>query len=278
MPSVLKCPVCAAGLNVESSRAVCAGGHSFDIARQGYVNLLLPDKRRGDEPGDSPDMMRSRRAFLRAGFYDGVAAAAAGALNGAIAGRERPRVADLGCGEGFFLAYIKRVLSAQYTPGDEWYGVDISRTGIRMATEYDRDVTWVVASVHNSPFLAHSIDAILSMWAPLVPAEFHRVVRENGAVVTVTPGPDHLDALRAVIYSSVEPHGPAGLIGDPDFRLAGASRARYPITLRSTEEILQLLAMTPFYWNISRETKARVEALSTLDLTVDAQIHVFRPL
>jgi 23S rRNA (guanine745-N1)-methyltransferase len=278
MPSILKCPVCAAPLNVESSRVACERGHSFDIARQGYVNLLLPDKRRGDEPGDSPDMMRSRRAFLRAGFYDGVAAAAADALNAAIAGREQTRVADLGCGEGYFLACTKRALSARHTPGDEWYGVDISRTGVRMATEYDRGVTWVVASIHNSPFLAHSIDAILSMWAPIVPAEFHRLLRKDGAVVTVTPGPDHLDALRAVIYSSVEPHASAALTGYPDFRLDAASRARYPITLRSNEQIMQLLAMTPFYWNISRETKARVEALSSLDLTVDAQIHVFRPL
>ena len=277
MTSILRCPVCHAQLVLESRTAACGQGHSFDVARQGYVNLLLPDKRRSLEPGDSPDMMRSRRAFLRAGFYDQVASAAGAALAEAIAGREQARVADLGCGEGFFLSQVKGALPGGDSGLHDCYGVDISRTGIRLATDYDRAVTWIVASIHNSPFLPQSLDAILSMWAPVAQDDLRRIVREDGCVVTVTSGPDHLDALRALIYASVEPHAAAPLAGSPHFERSGSSRVRYPIALRSREQIMHLLAMTPYYWNISLETKARVEAVSELELTVDAQIEVFRP-
>jgi 23S rRNA (guanine745-N1)-methyltransferase len=136
-----------------------------------------------------------------------------------------------------------------------------------------------VASLHDSPFLPQSLDVVLSMCAPIALADLRRVVRQDGALVTVTPGPDHLDALRALIYPSVVPHPPtpALMAGDTHFNLSASSRVRYPIAVNSREDIANLLAMTPYYWNISRETKALVDACSRLDLTVDVSVSVFRP-
>jgi len=104
-------------------------------------------------------------------------------------------------------------------------------------------------------------------------------VRQVGALVTVTPGPDHLDALRSIIYSNVTPHPstPALMAGDTLFEQTASTRVRYPIVVDSPAQIMNLLAMTPYYWNISRETRARVEALTRLELTVDANVNVFRP-
>src|SRR2546423_7737080 len=148
-----------------------------------------------------------------------------------------------------------------------------------MARTYDRDIPWVVASLHRSPFLPHSLDIVLSMFAPIDAADARRIVRDDGALVTVTPGPDHLDALRSIIYSDVQPHPstPALMAGDTLFEAPVSSRIRYSVVVDSSAQIMNLLAMTPYYWNISQATRARVEALSRLELTVDAYVNVFRP-
>jgi 23S rRNA (guanine745-N1)-methyltransferase len=105
------------------------------------------------------------------------------------------------------------------------------------------------------------------------------VLRRDGALVTLTPGPDHLDALRAIIYPSVVPHSstPSFAADDTRFTLAHSTRTRAPAAVTSHEDVRHLLAMTPYFWNISLETKARVEACARLEFTVDVNVNVFRP-
>jgi 23S rRNA (guanine745-N1)-methyltransferase len=196
-----------------------------------------------------------------------------------VAGRHEIHVADLGCGEGFFTSRLEQALAVAPSPAHTCYGVDISRPGITMATSYGREINWLVASLHRSPFRPQSLDAVVSMFAPIDAADMRRVLRDDGALVTVTPGPDHLDALRAIIYTSVTPHPqtPALMAGDTLFERTTSTRVRHPIVVDSPAQIMNLLAMTPYYWNINRATKARIEALSRLDLTVDACVNVFRP-
>src|SRR5258708_40177111 len=146
-----------------------------------------------------------------------------------------------------------------------------------MPTPCDGAIPGVVASLHRSPFLPRSLDVALSMFAPIDAADLRQVVRDDGALVTVTPGPDHLDALRHIIYTSVKPHPetPALMAGDTSFQQTASTRVRHPIVVDTPEQIMNLLAMTPYYWNINRATRARIEALSRLDLTVDAYVSVF---
>ena len=278
MTTVLACPVCGGALTLSASAAACAKAHSFDRSRNGYFNLLLA--KQSAEPGDSAAMLQSRRAFLHAGFYNQMSQATNAAVVQIVGPRSHAQVADIGCGEGFFTARLKRALvEAKPASAPVVYGVDISRPGVKMATSLDRGIYWAVASLHHSPFMPHSLDVVLSMFAPIDAADVHRVVRQVGALVTVTPGPDHLDALRAIIYSNVQPHSPtpALMAGDTLFEQSSSTRIRYPIVVDSSAQIMNLLSMTPYYWNISRETRARVEALTRLELTVDAYVNVFRP-
>ena len=276
--TVLACPVCGDALTIGAGAAACPNGHAFDRAKSGYLNLLLSNKKQSAEPGDSPAMMQSRRVFLQAGFYDPMSDAANSVVSGILSGRPAAQIADLGCGEGFFTSRLERAL-AEAVPGHVCYGVDISRPGIKMATSYDRAIIWMVASLHRSPFRPRSLDVVVSIFAPIDAADVRRIVRDDGALVTVTPGPDHLDALRGIIYSSVKPHPetPALMAGDTLFERTTPTRVRYPIVVDSTAQIMNLLAMTPYYWNINRATRTRIEALSRLELTVDAYVTVFRP-
>ena len=280
METVLACPVCGAVLTLTATTAACANKHTFDRARNGYVNLLLSTKKQSAEPGDSLAMLKSRRAFLQGGYYDQMAAAAIAAFDGV-----EGHVADLGCGEGFFTTRVYAAL-----PGSTLYGVDISRPGIKMAASHVENagprtgpgtgnINWIVASLHRSPFLPASLTAALSIFAPIDAADVRRVLRADGALITVTPGPDHLDALRAIIYTSAKPHSatPALMAGDTLFAHASSTRIRYPIVVESHAQIMNLLAMTPYYWHISPWAMAAIETLPRLELTVDAYVNVFRP-
>jgi 23S rRNA (guanine745-N1)-methyltransferase len=279
MTTMLACPVCGGALTLGARSASCSKSHAFDRARSGYLNLLPSNRKQSAEPGDSAAMLQSRRTFLQAGFYDSMSAAATVVVVGILAGRTHAHVADLGCGEGFFTTRLKHALDGAMSPAPVCYGVDISRSGVRMATSYDREICWVVASLHRSPFLPRSLDAVLSMFAPIDAADVRRVVRDDGALVTVTPGPDHLDGLRAILYEEVQPHSatPALMASDTLFEPSGYTRIRYPIVVDSPAQIMNLLLMTPYYWNINRDTRTRVEALSRLEVTVDAYVTVFRP-
>ena len=264
--------MCGAALTPGLAAATCPNAHSFDRARSGYFNLLLT--KQSAEPGDSAAMLQSRRAFLQAGFYDAMSSAANDAVAHVIGDRSSAQIADIGCGEGYFTARLKRT-----QPSAVAYGVDISRPGVRMATSSDREIHWIVASLHRAPFLPHSLDVVLSMFAPIDAADARRIVRDDGALVTVTPGPDHLDALRAILYDTVQPHPstPALMDGNTLFERSFSTRVRTAIVVDTSAQIRNLLAMTPYYWNISVATRARVEALTRLELTVDAVVHVFRP-
>ena len=274
--------MCGDALTLGATSAACPNAHAFDRARSGYLNLLLSNKKQSAEPGDSLAMLQSRRVFLKDGFYDQMSSATNAAVAEILAGRqgEVAHVADVGCGEGFFTARLKRALAAEVSPAPVCYGVDISRPGIRMATAYDREIHWVVASMHRSPFLPRSLDVVLAMFAPIDAADARRIVRDDGVLVTVTPGPDHLDALRAIIYTDVQAHSPTPALmeGDTLFAPANSIRVRESIVVNSSAQIMNLLTMTPYYWNINRKMQARVAAVSRLELTVDAYVNVFRPL
>jgi 23S rRNA (guanine745-N1)-methyltransferase len=232
---MLACPVCGEVLTLGAAAATCSNEHAFDRARSGYLNLLLT--KRSAEPGDSAAMLQSRRPFLQAGFYDTISSAANAAALEILANRTHAHVADVGCGEGFFTARLNRALADAISPAPTCYGVDISRPGVRMATSYDGEIHWIVASLHHTPFLPHSLDVVLCMFAPIDPADARRIVRDDGALVTVTPGPDHLDGLRALLYTDVQPHSPtpALMTGDTRFEPAGSTRVHESIVVADHE-------------------------------------------
>ncbi len=283
MSSLLQCPVCREPLLATPSGYQCVALHSFDAARQGYVNLVLSHNKHSKEPGDDPEMVLSRRRFLDLGYYNPISDGINEAVASVLAEMERTSecsVLDAGCGEGFYLARLKKALAQGSAPqlAMEYHGVDVSKFAVRFATQRDRSLGWFVASINDLPYLDDSLDIVLNIFSPANTPEFARILKEDGSLVFVSPGPRHLNGLREIIYPVTREHAAPAITEKAEafFAPAAVSRLTYPLSLKSHEEIMDLLAMTPYYWNIDRETKAKVVALDRLQLDVDVEIRVFR--
>jgi 23S rRNA (guanine745-N1)-methyltransferase len=283
MTVILQCPVCRKPLLNSADGYQCSNNHTFDAAREGYVNLLLAHQKNSKEPGDNKDMIRSRRRFLDLGLYDGIS----NGINEAVAGTlpqpgdERSfNILDAGCGEGFYLKRLKDFLTRRPGPpaSAEYYGVDISKFAVRQATQRDRMMDWFVAGVKDLPFAESSLDLILNIFSPADFPEFSRVLGKSGWLLIVSPGPKHLNGLREIIYPNVREHAPSTISEEAKqlFSLSTETRTNYQIELTDSSAIMDLLSMTPYFWNIDLKTKAKVEALDILALDVDVEVRVFK--
>ena len=186
---MLLCPVrgCHLPLITEDRRRLCPRGHSFDIARSGYTNLLQPQERRSRNPGDTAEAVAARRRLHDRGVTEPL-------LRG-IAEIAKPfpedSVLDAGCGEGFYLG------SLAGETGCEAYGVDISIPAVDAAARRYPGCEWIVANADRFiPWAEQSFSLVLSITARMNTAEFRRVLRNEGRLLVALPAPDDLVELR----------------------------------------------------------------------------------
>ncbi|MBE1535716.1 putative RNA methyltransferase [Actinomadura algeriensis] len=183
----LVCPVCGADLAMTEGRLHCPSGHAFDVARQGYANLLPGNARPGT--ADTPEMVRARAAFLGAGHFapivERLARTVARSMNGPGC------VVDAGAGTGY---YLSRILDR--TPGVVGLAVDISKHAARRAAKAHPRAGAVVADLWRPlPVRGGAADVVVNVFAPRNAAEFHRVLRPDGPLFAVTPSSGHLGPL-----------------------------------------------------------------------------------
>ena len=182
---VYACPICASALSQNGRVFRCSKNHTFDIAKEGYVNLLPAHKKRSLAPGDNAKMVAARRRFLGAGHYQTLADALIQTMG------HPQRLADLGCGEGYFTAALCRVAS-------EVYGLDISKVAVKAACK-QAGAKFVVASTMRLPFLNDTFDAVTVIMAP-TGDDILRVLKQGGIFCRVLPGEHHFVELRELAY------------------------------------------------------------------------------
>ena len=201
--SLFRCPICAAPLIREGRVYRCSNGHSYDIAREGYVHLLPPNKKHSKAPGDDKDMVAARVRFLGAGYYEPLRRtleeeAVRYAEEGAC-------LLDSGCGEGYYTAGIAQALrEAGKSPRTA--GIDLSKSALRHAARRDKGTEFAVASAYHLPVADTSIDLIVNCFSPMAGEEFLRVLRPGGRLLYVVPAPDHLWELKEVLYETPYPN------------------------------------------------------------------------
>lgn len=266
----LCCPLDGAGLTLNDKTWRCEHGHSFDVAKQGYVNLLPVQNKRSKDPGDSKVMVQARSRFLAEGFYAPLAEALAATVLAAPAGS----LLDAGCGEGY---YLRHVLDTAASRGAELSAaaLDISKWAVLAAANRDPRVSWLVASNSRIPVPDHSIDTLLCVFGFPVESEFKRVLSDGGRLIMVDPAPGHLRELKQVIYDEVKDK-PANLPISDTWPLASEQRVTFSVELPSRDMIHDLLAMTPHLYRASSSGRARAEALTSLTVTVDVWLRVFK--
>lgn len=244
MPQLI-CPLCRSALSREEKSWRCAGAHCFDIAREGYLNLLPVQHKNSRAPGDNPDMVNARHAFLGAGHYTPLRDAVLALLRA----QTPATLLDIGCGEGWYTAAMATVVA-------DVVGIDIARNAVQRAAKAHRGITWLVASSASLPLADASVALVSSLFSPLPAAEMARVLAPGGQLLVVTPAAGHLASLRAALFDEVTPHRPEKFIAElaPAFRLQQQQEVTFPLALDNAA-LQQLLLMTPYAWRAKREKR-----------------------
>lgn len=261
------CPVCGGALQLHLSgkNVSCQNQHSFDLAKEGYLNLLPVQYKHSKEPGDSKAMMVARRVFLEAGFYEPMAKTVAMMIDADRTRGQHMRLLDLGCGEGYYSRKI--ALYCNHNEQIALHGIDIAKFAIAAAAKKQPNARFVVASSNRMPYPNQYFDFVLRVFAPSDDVELMRVLKSSGLLLTVTPGPRHLWQLKQHIYNEVKEHPTEGLV-PLGFERVVAERLSYKITPDSQQR-MALLQMTPFAWRASESAQEALRSISEFEIETD---------
>ena len=275
----LICPVCDAPLAQVGRALKCPQAHSFDIARAGYVNLLLAGQKRPKILGDAKEMLRARRNFLTQRFYDPLSDALNERVYDHLA-NQRPNdapfptcIADVGCGEGYYLGRLKHHLDRQLGRDHVCYfGIDISKEAARLAAKRYKEMHFVVANVNQKLlFSNNAVKVLTNIFAPRNAAEFDRVIARDGLLLIIIPGPRHLASLSELnlLSLSMEPDKQKRVVEQftGAFRQIGERAVTHKIDL-DNQELVHLIQMTPNYWHSSSETWDNIKAIESVQTEV----------
>lgn len=272
-----RCPACKESLQLSNNQWICSEHHSFDIAKEGYVNLLLAQHKNSKQPGDNKDMVNARRAFLAQGHYLPLANTIADILHKHLSPEtfdaKTATILDAGCGEGYYLESITNNILKRFDddtkPNIYASGIDISKHAILKAAKKYKPTpfghfNFAVASCFDLPILDFSQNALIQIFAPAKSEEVARVLNKQGIWISVTPASEHLYELKSMVYDkpamhSVDEAVPSG------FSLLSQQEVRFDISLAKSIDRQNLLMMTPFYWTISESKKHAL--LSDLHMT-----------
>lgn len=276
--TLLLCPVCKEKLIKDDSKKLyrCNNNHTYDIAREGYVNLLISNQKRSKNPGDSKEMVLSRVEFLNRGYYKPISDKINEIITQTLEKSDDNKftIMDLGCGEGYYLNSSKTYMDEKNIEAD-FYGMDVSKEAVRYASKINKACVWAVGNNFNIPADDKSIDCLLSVFSPIDINECNRVLKDNGIFIRVLPRTDHLIQLRNIIYPEVHLNNKIYKADENENEYVNETNVTFDIELNK-EEILSLLKMTPHYWKSTQENKEKLEVYDSLVITIDMRIGVFK--
>ena len=262
----LLCPVCGEQLNLSDRQYRCIRNHSFDMARQGYVNLLTVQQKHSLNPGDTREQVLSRREFLEAGFYRPIADTLIHeAMKMGITGQ----ILDVGCGEGWYSAQLADALDAPLT------GLDISKEAVRCAAAKYKGKQWLCATAAHIPVADGSVSLLTSLFALTLPQEFSRVLKRDGYYFQVLAAEDHLLGLKGIIYDQLNFKEKNTVPELPGFELVKSVPIRFSFTVEG-KQVQNLFSMTPHVFRIGKEGAERLRKTEVLTDTASCVLNVYR--
>ena len=263
---MLCCPICGQLLTKEERAWRCEKGHSFDVARQGYVNLLPVQNKHSAQPGDTKEQVLARRSFLEGGFYTPIVEALC-----ALAKKHgcTGPVLDAGCGEGWYSSRLAESL------GCELMGLDISKEAVRAAAGRYKGPLWLCASAAHIPVTDGSVGLLTSLFAFTSAEEFYRVLAPAGAFIQVLAAQDHLLGLKEIIYPKIDLKEKDSVPELAGFELVESVPVKFTFTVEG-DQVENLLYTTPHVYRIGKEGAERLRGTQVLTDTASCVINVYR--
>ncbi len=252
---MLICPVCGLPLQICDRTVRCQAGHSFDMAKEGYVNLLRSN-RPGDAIGDDKLSARARRDFLNKGYYEALRQALCSLFS-----EKEGSVLDICCGEGYYTSALGR------NPKLQVYGFDISREMVRLAAKRGKG-TYFVANMAAIPVAPESMDYATHLFAPFIEEAFCRVLKPGGRLYTVIPGKQHLWGLKQALYETPYENDEK-LPQTKELKLVRVQKVTDTITLSCQEDIQAVFRMTPYYFHTGAGDKEKLLSYTSLETPVE---------
>jgi 23S rRNA (guanine745-N1)-methyltransferase len=271
---LLACPHCGGDLEDEGRTLRCARGHSFDVARQGYVALIPGGELR--HHGDTRAMVEARAAFLDSGHFDPILARAAelAGFSADVPGA----VIDVGAGTGHYLA---RVLDAW--PQRSGLALDASRAAAARAARAHPRAGSVMCDVWGDlPVRTGVAAVVLNAFAPRNGPEMRRVLHDRGTLVIVHPTRSHLQELVEALGLLSVGEDKDDRIGhqmEPWFEPIERTGLGYRVSLQA-HELEALVAMGPSAWHVDPDALAeRIASLRPpIEVTVSVSLTAYRPM
>ncbi|TBR45032.1 methyltransferase domain-containing protein [Marinomonas agarivorans] len=274
----LICPLDQLPLQEQSGAFVCAKGHSFDLAKSGYLNLLPVQKKHSKDPGDSKEMVRARQDFLNSDAYLPIALNLIQQLDRLCFSSNMEKttsILDAGCGEGYYLSYLQEHYQEKLVQS---IGLDISKWAVQVASKRNKNLGWIVGSNANLPMPEARFQVVLSLFGFPVWSEFHRVLTDDGYVILVNAGENHLRELREILYPELKEYRASHYDDLVGFEVEKEETLRFSFHLDSNAMITALSSMTPHFYKASYNGKQRLSQMNSLTVTSDVRVTCLRKI
>lgn len=260
------CPICGELLRREDGCYRCVNNHSYDVARQGYLNLLVVQQKHSMSPGDTRQQVFARREFLSTGSYIPIVDALIAASKEFQA--EGPLL-DVGCGEGYYSTQLADAIGAELT------GIDISKEAVRCAAGKYKSANWICATASHLPIQDNSAGIVTSLFALTIPDEFKRVLKPEGLYFQVVAAEDHLLELKKIIYPQLNLKQKNSAPKPDGFQLLRTIPIRFQFTVEGIQ-VQNLLSMTPHAHRITKEGAIRLQDTPILTDTASCVLNIYR--
>ncbi len=263
---LFRCPICSSSMEmVNYTRLMCQENHSFDLSKNGYVNLA-PQVHLTKY---AKVLFDARKQIMSSGYFSPVIEEIVEMLNV----EENMTILDAGCGEGTHLAEIVAQLPESTTA----VGIDLAKDGIVAAAKSHAGVIWSVADLANCPFQDEQYDTILNILSPANYAEFTRLLKPDGLFIKVVPEKGYLKELREMFYDDDRQKEEVDVKARFEEQFVDVETTRITYQFLLKEELLApLVQMTPLTWGASAEKIEQVLRSRIPEITVDFTILIGR--
>ena len=267
----LSCPICQSKMQVTDFKSiVCTSNHTFDFAKQGYVNML---NQAGKSQYDKALFHARQGIIMDSNLYSVLHKRIIEVMKKNMGiSNEETFILDAGCGEG---SHLQSILDKSKLEEMTSFGLDISKEGVLMAAKNYKNAVWIVGDLAHAPLIDHSMQFILNILSPANYMEFKRILAFGGLVIKVVPGPNYLKELREALYNETEKshyeNQETTSLFKQHFDLVNLENLTYTKEL-SQSELMNLVQMSPLHWSAEKERIDTFTNQHASEITVDLDI------